>query len=912
MALGQILKKTAIFGLFGLFLTTGFFCSAEIIPEQALKNRQVELKERDAKMIMRGLIQKISNNWVDIVASPDMTIENELVMAVMGKAIRAEVANYLLVDMPQQVGKEVLKASVSVARLLLLSDPSPVIGEIERLSVDKAKEYSQDWLYQNEIRMNSGELPLSYQDVDGNWQNLTLPYIIAFKKIDDKRATVSVGVYSSKTIKAPLPIKAIPWEGGIKELSPFVLRATGVVKENFFTYSWVEDPQIEAIFDEPVPEFSFPKKSLVDKAKEYVIELIPGLDLLGIELGQELRSLGEEEIDLSNINLDGIIEEEEEEEPEPVIEKKETEKIVIPEPKEQVNLEEIEEALNEIAKQIESLKKEISGLAKDDEEAPKEVVKKETKKTVVAKETTKKVVSTGGGSSVTVAPSYCEISEENALSDKVVINEISWMGTSESSNDEWIELKNITEEDIPLSGWQLLDKGRQIKVIFTGQDIIPAQGFYLLERTDDNSVSDITADNIYTGSLNDSNEALYLFNSGCQIEDEAIANPDWQAGDKEEKKTMERGEDLTWHTYSGDGEGTPKEENSEIEVVYAPSFDNSPWPMYQGNPGRNNQGLSQGPLNAPSIQWVYSNEEDPDHNFIYTSPVIDDTGIIYTSIISSKKGILSINPDGTEIEFIEKDISGPLMGKGSELIADDKLSQATAEDGSYYNSAGNILLAFDKDSLPKWQRTFEKPVVIEPVVEEIAEEIEEPVSEPVLISKETCPQANPYLLNPVAGKDGMIYVVVRDMDCDIYGDRVDYLYILTSDNAVVSEINLSGFSTSQPSVSSDGGLYLVNAHYGKYSAGSYGELKGLHLGELKWRYELWKDTSGSLYSGPIIDSLGNTFFIYGKNILAFDRDGNGLWELPIDVEYLKEDLSMALSSDGTIYISGKGGIIAVK
>ncbi len=92
----------------------------------------------------------------------------------------------------------------------------------------------------------------------------------------------------------------------------------------------------------------------------------------------------------------------------------------------------------------------------------------------------------------------------------IVINEVAWAGTSASrSEDEWIELKNVTGKDINLSGWVLYsetDKTPYIPLAGT----IPANGFYLLERTDDTAISDIAADQIYTGALNNSPNAEIL------------------------------------------------------------------------------------------------------------------------------------------------------------------------------------------------------------------------------------------------------------------------------------------------------------------------------------------------------------------------------------------------------------------
>lgn len=155
---------------------------------------------------------------------------------------------------------------------------------------------------------------------------------------------------------------------------------------------------------------------------------------------------------------------------------------------------------------------------------------------------------------------------------KIVFDEIAWMGGISSANDEWIELKNISEEVIDLTGWQILDKDDQIK-IFLKEKFIPAGGLFLLERTNDDSVPNIPADLVYTGSLNDADEELYLFNTSCGLEDEVLADPDWPAGEKTDKKTMERGTDLSWHNYYGMAEnsiyGTPREENSVISVQTA-------------------------------------------------------------------------------------------------------------------------------------------------------------------------------------------------------------------------------------------------------------------------------------------------------------------------------------------------------
>ena len=159
----------------------------------------------------------------------------------------------------------------------------------------------------------------------------------------------------------------------------------------------------------------------------------------------------------------------------------------------------------------------------------------------------------------------------------VLINEVAWMGGSDifglTAADEWIELKNISNNEINLGGWQILDKSEKIKIVFDGAAKISTNNFYLLERTDDGSVPNVAADLIYSGTLNNSDEGLRLFDGNCNLIDEVLANPNWPAGDNDQKRTMERSADLSWHTYNGIAQnsifGTPKKENSAPSVATA-------------------------------------------------------------------------------------------------------------------------------------------------------------------------------------------------------------------------------------------------------------------------------------------------------------------------------------------------------
>lgn len=120
----------------------------------------------------------------------------------------------------------------------------------------------------------------------------------------------------------------------------------------------------------------------------------------------------------------------------------------------------------------------------------------------------------------------------------VAINEIAWMGTTGSANDEWMELFNPGDESVDLTGWVLSAADDVPLIQLSG--LIEAQGFYLLERTDDDSVLGIAADKIYTGALSNSGERLYLKDGAGNIIDEVDCATGWFAGDNVTKKTMQR------------------------------------------------------------------------------------------------------------------------------------------------------------------------------------------------------------------------------------------------------------------------------------------------------------------------------------------------------------------------------------
>jgi len=145
----------------------------------------------------------------------------------------------------------------------------------------------------------------------------------------------------------------------------------------------------------------------------------------------------------------------------------------------------------------------------------------------------------------------------------VAVNEIAWMGTVNSANDEWVELYNNTDDSVNLDGWQLIAQDGTPKITLSG--IISANGFYLLERTNDDTVPGISADKIYTGALGNNGENLKLYDNLNNIVDEVNCSEKWLAGDNAAKQTMEK-TSTGWQT-SENPRGTPKSQNSAGAIV---------------------------------------------------------------------------------------------------------------------------------------------------------------------------------------------------------------------------------------------------------------------------------------------------------------------------------------------------------
>jgi hypothetical protein len=237
----------------------------------------------------------------------------------------------------------------------------------------------------------------------------------------------------------------------------------------------------------------------------------------------------------------------------------------------------------------------------------------------------------------------------------VLINEVAWGGTLASPHDEWIELHNPGASSIDLAGWRLSDGG-DISIRLSGE--IPPYSYFLLERTDDTTVSNLIANQIYTGSLRNDGETLLLTDpQGTLIDSANMVGGGWPAGDASIPASMERrgGQDLpgNWGTSTGSGfgvdasghpiHGTPRHLNSFFTQTPSPTPTSTPTstpPDVAANPGdvRINEVAWAGTLASASDEWIeLYNTLETDINL--EGWVLNDGGDLRVELI----GILAAN-----------------------------------------------------------------------------------------------------------------------------------------------------------------------------------------------------------------------------------------------------------------------------
>lgn len=184
--------------------------------------------------------------------------------------------------------------------------------------------------------------------------------------------------------------------------------------------------------------------------------------------------------------------------------------------------------------------------------------------------------------SITVAPTLTptptegeENPEPSVNPGDVVINEVMWGGsTASGSADEWIELRNMTNDPIDISGWTIDALGTGISGIITispGKSI-PGNGYFILANDPkESSILDINPADINPSiSLTTASELLVLKKGTAVIDSAGFSGGPWFGGANSSPgpaKSMERKNPPSDGTISTNWETANSQSNLDIGVT---------------------------------------------------------------------------------------------------------------------------------------------------------------------------------------------------------------------------------------------------------------------------------------------------------------------------------------------------------
>ena len=129
-----------------------------------------------------------------------------------------------------------------------------------------------------------------------------------------------------------------------------------------------------------------------------------------------------------------------------------------------------------------------------------------------------------------------EIEEEETMP-KVIINEVMWSGTSQSLEDQWIELYNTTNEDINIGKWKIeyLRDINKPPIMIPANKVIPANGYFVISNysnESENSMLNIEVDmsNASMNLLPINNGNLILKDTQGNTIDQVLGESVWPMG----------------------------------------------------------------------------------------------------------------------------------------------------------------------------------------------------------------------------------------------------------------------------------------------------------------------------------------------------------------------------------------------
>jgi len=176
------------------------------------------------------------------------------------------------------------------------------------------------------------------------------------------------------------------------------------------------------------------------------------------------------------------------------------------------------------------------------------------------------------------------------LRNSVVINEVALFGTDADNQDQWIELYNKSDRDIDLTGWRIVSgSGYYDSLNLELQGTIPSKGYLVFEKNDDQTISDVTTNQILPNAI-EINGRLNLVNEKSRLIDN-FYSPGWLGWSEDDfvkngnHYSMERISPYAFGSYKSNWKlnngitinGADREEN---QIYGTPGQQNSNYQLY--------------------------------------------------------------------------------------------------------------------------------------------------------------------------------------------------------------------------------------------------------------------------------------------------------------------------------------------
>jgi len=231
----------------------------------------------------------------------------------------------------------------------------------------------------------------------------------------------------------------------------------------------------------------------------------------------------------------------------------------------------------------------------------------------------------------------------------IVINEVGYVGTNADPNDQWIELYNKSDNDIDLTGWKIISGTQGTDTLnLSLKGTILAKGYFMLERNDDNVLSNVLADQLFASPLGQ--DYLYLRAKNNRYVDQLYMDPS----------------EFNVNNFINNGNHYSVERVSPYSFgIYSKNWKVNNGKIFNGS-DRNGSQVHGTPGNQNSVYGMYT---------YYNASFIQDTDLkkefgpyLFTKLHVSKDVVLSVEP-GTVLKFYDDSsdltIDGTLSAQGT-------------------------------------------------------------------------------------------------------------------------------------------------------------------------------------------------------------------------------------------------------